>query len=115
MRSSPHAGQQLAPLVGDRFGQALPLAREGDWSLDRQPEESAPPGGSMDNHPAEWPALLRFTVQRSANPPVSVWASVHRSRGPIRYPATGRRIASHTEHEGNPCSIPLDMKGTLTQ
>jgi hypothetical protein len=114
MRSSPHAGQQLAPLVRDRVGQALPLAREGDWSLDRQPEESAPPGGSMDNHPAEWPALLRLTVQRSANPPVSVWASVHRSRAQSGTPRPGAALPP-IPSMGEPVLPPLDMKGTLTQ
>jgi hypothetical protein len=33
----------------------------------------------MDNHPAEWLDLLGLTVQRSLNPPVLVWARVHRS------------------------------------
>src|SRR5262249_54770243 len=60
-------------------------------SLDSQPEESAPPGGSMDRHPAEWPALLRLTVQRSANPPVSVWVTVHPLRAGNPGDHTGRQ------------------------
>jgi len=65
-------------------------------SVDRRPEESAAPGGSVDNHPAEWPGLVRLTVQRSGNPPVSVWATVHRSRAsrpgvPYRWTVTVKR------------------------
>ena len=67
-----------------------------DQSLDRQPEESAAPGGSVDNHPAESLDLLRLTVQRSGNPPVSVWATVHCSRAsrpgvPYRWTVTVKR------------------------
>jgi hypothetical protein len=63
-------------------------------SLDSQPEESAPPGGSMDNHPAGWPGLVGLTVQRSGNPPVSVWATVHRSWARKPVDLTGKRSAS---------------------
>ncbi len=48
----------------------------------------------MDNHPAEWPGLLRLTVQRSVNPPVSVWAAVHGSRASHLGVLTGGRSLS---------------------
>src|SRR5262249_973567 len=40
-------------------------------SVDGQPEESAAPGGSVDNHPAESLDLRRLTVQRDGNTAVS--------------------------------------------